>query len=158
MITEQELHRSMAFVKGIWVAMFASLILYVAIAPMLFNSTTLTFSEQGYRTLRLALYGGAVLTLALTWVIRRTLLTGSRPVKTNRSGHHPAVSRYISVMMVTMGMSEAIGVYGLILYVLGQHRQDLYLLTLLSAAAMLLYFPRKEEIVKLAQDMASQRR
>ena len=157
MITAQELHRGMAFVRGIWFAMFASLILYVAIAPMLFN-TSITFSEQGYRTLRLALYGAALLTLVLTWLIRRLLLRGSsRPTKPTRSGQHPSVSRYVSVMMVTMGMSEAIGVYGLILYVLGQQRQDLYLLTLLSAAAMLLYFPKREEILNLAQEMARQR-
>ena len=61
------------------------------------------------------------------------------------------------VMMLTMGMSEAIGVYGLILYILGQQRQDLYLLTLMSAAAMLLYFPKRDEIVNLARDMAGKR-
>lgn len=158
MIAEQELQRGITVARGIWVALFASLILYVAMAPMVFGTAAVPFSEEGYRTLRLALYGGALLTLVLTWVIRRTLLTGSRPAKVTRSDQHPAVSRYIAVMMVTMGMSEAIGVYGLILYILGQHRQDLYLLTLLSAAAMLLYFPKKEEIVTLAQSMPPQRR
>lgn len=158
MISEQELHRGITVVRGIWAALFASLILYVVMAPMVFGSTAIALSAEGYRILRLGLYGGAVLTLLLTWVLRRTLLAGKRPAKPSRSGQHPAVSRYISVMMVTMGMSEAIGVYGLILYILGQHRQDLYLLTLLSAAAMLLYFPKKEEIVALAQDMPPQRR
>lgn len=155
MITEQELRRGMAFVRGIWVAMFASLLLYVTIAPMLFT-TNVSFSEQGYRTLRLAFYGGALLTLVLSWGIRRVLLRAFRPVTPNRSGQHPAVTRYVSVMMVTMGMSEAIGIYGLILYVLGQQRQDLTLLTLLSAAAMLLYFPKREEILQLAQHMTGQ--
>jgi len=158
MIPEQELHRGVTVARGIWVALFASLILYVAMAPMVFGTAAVNFSEEGYRTLRLSLYGGALLTLVLTRVIRRSLLTGSQPAKPARSGQHPVVSRYISVMMVTMGMSEAIGVYGLILYVLGQHRQDLYLLTLLSAAAMLFYFPKKEEIVALAQTMPPQRR
>ncbi len=158
MITEQELHRGIAVVRGIWVALFASLILYVAMAPMVFGTATVSFTEEGYRTLRLGLYGGALLTLVLTWVIRRSLLSGSGSAKPARSGQHPAVARYIAVMMVTMGMSEAIGVYGLILYVLGQQRQDLYLLTLLSAAAMLLYFPKKEEIVALDQAMPPQRR
>jgi hypothetical protein len=48
-------------------------------------------------------------------------------------------------------MSEAIGIYGLILFLLGKNQNDLYLLTALSAAAMTLYFPKKEEVVNLAE-------
>ena len=50
---------------------------------------------------------------------------------------------------------EVITVYGLVLYVLGKNHQDLYLLTLLSAIAMLLYFPQKEEIITLAERFPS---
>jgi hypothetical protein len=48
-------------------------------------------------------------------------------------------------------MSEAIGIYGLILFLLGKNQVDLYLLTALSAAAMTLYFPRREEVISLAK-------
>jgi hypothetical protein len=48
-------------------------------------------------------------------------------------------------------MSEAIGLYGLVLYLLGSNQTDLYSLTVLSAAAMTLYFPRKDEVIQLAE-------
>lgn len=101
-------------------------------APMVFGTATVN-TEEGYRTLRLGLIRGALLTLLLTWVIRRTLLSGFRSAKPARSGPAP-VSLY-SRDDGDHGHVEAIGVYGLILYVLGQQRRDLYLLTLLSAAA-----------------------
>jgi len=155
MITEKDLQRGLTTTKGIWLALFLSLILYVFIAPMLFNSAQVTFSEESYRTLRLALFTCAILTLMLTWFLRKYLLNAPQGKRTTNSNHHPAVARYISVMMVAMGMSEAIGVYGLVLYVLGKNHQDLYLLTLLSAIAMLLYFPQKEEIITLAERFPS---
>jgi hypothetical protein len=49
-------------------------------------------------------------------------------------------------------MSESIGVYGLILFLLGKNSTDLYLLILVSAAAMVMYRPRKEEMLNLVQE------
>jgi len=155
MISERDLQRGVTTTKGIWLALFLSLILYVSIAPMLFKSAQITFSLESYRTLRLALFTCAALTLVLTWFLRKYLLAAPQGKRPTSSGHHPAVARYISVMMVAMGLSEAICVYGLVLYVLGKNHQDLYLLTLLSAGAMLLYFPKKEEIVALAERFPS---
>jgi hypothetical protein len=150
MISERDLQRGMTTIKGIWFALFASLILYVFIAPLLFDTARVSFSQESYRALRLSLFACAVLTLIITWFLRKYLLAAPQGKKPTHRNQHPAVARYLSVMMVAMGMSEAIGVYGLILYVLGKNNQDLYLLTLLSAGAMALYFPKREEIVALA--------
>ncbi|MGE4560022.1 MAG: hypothetical protein AB7E77_07465 [Desulfobulbus sp.] len=151
MISERELQRGVALSRGIWFALFASLLVYVFIAPMLFDTTRVSFSTESYRTLRMALFGCAVLTLVITWFVRKYLLSTPQGKQPENSSQHPAVARYLSVMMVAMGMSEAIGVYGLVLYVLGKNNHDLYLLTLLSAGSMLLYFPKREEILALAE-------
>ncbi len=150
MISERELQRGLTTTKGIWFALFISLLLYVVIAPMFFSTAGVTFSQESYRTLRLTLFAFSGLTLVLTWLLRKYLLAAPQGKRETSTSQHPAVARYMSVMMVAMGMSEAIGVYGLILYVLGKNSQDLYLLTLLSAGAMLLYFPKKEEILALS--------
>lgn len=151
MISERELQRGVTLSRGIWFALFASLVAYVFIAPILFDTTRVSFSKESYSTLRMALFGCALLTLVITWFLRKYLLSAPQGKQPENSYQHPAVARYLSVMMVAMGMSEAIGVYGLVLYVLGKSSQDLYLLTLLSAGAMLLYFPRREEILALAE-------
>ena len=115
MISERDLQRGLTTTKGIWLALFLSLILYVFIAPMLFRSAQVTFSQENYQTLRLALFACAGLTLVLSWFLRKYLLAAPPGKRTTNSNQHPAVARYISIMMVAMGMSEAIGVYGLIL-------------------------------------------
>jgi hypothetical protein len=52
---------------------------------------------------------------------------------------------------VALAMSESVGVYGLILFFLGKNSRDLYLLILVSAAAMVVYRPRKDEVLSLVQ-------
>ncbi|MGD9948038.1 MAG: hypothetical protein AB7U29_06105 [Desulfobulbus sp.] len=155
MISERDLQRGVTATRIIWFALFASLIVYVCIAPLLFDTARVSFSLESYRTLRLALFACALLTLVLTWFLRKYLLAAPPGKRSANSNQHPAVARYLSVMMVAMGMSEAIGVYGLVLYVLGKSNQDLYFLTVLSAGAMLLYFPKKEEIRSLEKRFSS---
>jgi F0F1-type ATP synthase membrane subunit c/vacuolar-type H+-ATPase subunit K len=155
MITEQELNKGMTTLKSIWFALFASLTLYVLSAPLLIKSSAkTTFSPEAYNTLRLILFGAALATLAATWYVRKYLLSAKAAAKpAKRMPNHPAVARYTSSMMVAMGMSESIGIYGFILYILGQNQIDLYLLTILSAAAMTLYYPKRQDIIDLAKKM-----
>nr|WP_320012677.1 hypothetical protein [uncultured Desulfobulbus sp.] len=156
MINDKELQRGMTITKLIWIALFCSLIIYAFIVPMLLNNAHITFSQESYRTLRLALFACAVLTLIFTWFVRKYLLAAPQGKRNNQSTQHPAIARYLSVMMVALGMSEAIGVYGLVLFVLGRSYQDLYLLTALSAGAMLVYYPKKNEVISLEKRLASQ--
>jgi F0F1-type ATP synthase membrane subunit c/vacuolar-type H+-ATPase subunit K len=155
MITEQELNKGMTTLKSIWFALFASLTMYVLSAPLLIkNSAQTTFSPEAYNSLRLILFGVALVTLAATWYVRKYLLAAKAAVNpTKRMPNHPAVARYTTSMVVAMGMSEAIGIYGLILYLLGKNQIDLYLLTILSAAAMTLYYPKRQDVIDLARTM-----
>ena len=57
---------------------------------MLFNSAQVTFSEESYRTLRLALFTCAILTLMLTWFLRKYLLNAPQGKRTTNSNHHPS--------------------------------------------------------------------
>jgi len=54
-------------------------------------------------------------------------------------------------MIVAWALSESIGVFGLVLFLLGKNPTDLYLLILISAVAMLIYRPRKDEVISLSQ-------
>ena len=157
MITEQELNKGMTTLKSLWFALFASLMLYVLVALQIKSSAHTTFSPEAYNTLRLILFGVAFVTLAATWYVRKYLLSANVAAQTaitaKRTPNHPAVARYTTSMITAMGLSEAIGIYGFILYILGKNQIDLYLLTALSAAAMTLYYPKRQDIVELAQKM-----
>lgn len=54
-------------------------------------------------------------------------------------------------MIVTLALSESIAIYGLVLFLIGKDPMDLYLLILISAAAMLIYRPKKEEVIHLSR-------
>jgi len=164
MITEQELNKGMTTLKSLWFALFASLMLYVLVALQIKSSAHTTFSPEAYNTLRLILFGLAFVTLVVTWYVRKHLLSAKVAAKAAKTAnaadaanaakstpHHPAVARYTTIMITAMGLSEAIGIYGFILYILGKNQIDLYLLTALSAAAMTLYYPKRQDIVELAQ-------
>lgn len=55
-------------------------------------------------------------------------------------------------MIVALTMSETMGIFGLVLFLLGKNSVDLYLLVAVSAAAMIMYRPRKEEVIVLARE------
>jgi len=54
-------------------------------------------------------------------------------------------------MVISLALSESIGIYGLVLFLLGKNTMDLYLFILVSAGAMIMYRPRKDELLSLAQ-------
>lgn len=150
MIAEQELEKGISILKVIWSALAVSLLMYVIVIPLFLRDSTIDFPREAYPDLRMFMYGLAFATVVCSWFVRRLLLAAKLPAKPTQSRQHPALQRYTTAMIVALAMSEAIGIYGLILYLLGKNQTDLYLLTALSAAAMTLYFPRKEEVSSLA--------
>jgi hypothetical protein len=150
MIAEQELEKGISILKVIWTALAVSLIMYVVVIPLFLRDSTIAFPAEAYPELRMLMYGLGFATLVFSWFIRRMLLAVKNKPKQTQSRQHPALQRYTTAMIVALAMTEAIGIYGLILYLLGKNQIDLYLLTALAAAAMTLYFPRKEEVSNLA--------
>lgn len=152
MIPLQELDKAMVTLKGIWLALVMSLFLYIVLAPMVLENARIEFPAEAYRALKLALYGIAIITLIATWYIRRLLLSAT--FMSRQSGptkQHPVLQRYTTAMIIALAMSEAIGIYGLILFLLGKQKVDLYILTIMAVAAMSLYFPKREEVVDLVE-------
>lgn len=151
MLTAQELEKGMSTLKIIWTALTISLIMYVFAVPVMLRDSTINFPPEAYADLRITLYGVAFATLLISWFVRRALLAAHSAPKPMKSRQHPALQRYTTAMIIALAMTEAIGIYGLVLFLLSKNHFDLYLLTALSAAAMTLYFPRKEEVISLAE-------
>lgn len=151
MLSGQELEKGMSVLKIIWTALTMSLIMYVFAIPVVLGESSVDFPPEAYADLRLYMYGGAFATLVASWYVRRLILTRKPATTPTRSRQHPALQRYTTAMIVALAMAEAIGLYGLVLNLLGKNQTDLYLLTALSAAAMTLYYPRKDEVIQLAE-------
>ncbi|WP_028317964.1 hypothetical protein [Desulfobulbus elongatus] len=151
MISAQELDKGMVMLKTIWFALAGSLVMYVIAVPLFLADSAARFSPEIYGELRVLLYAVAAATLAASWLVRRLLLGARIPPKPTRSQQHPVIQRYTTAMLIALAMTEAIGIYGLLLFLLGGNRTDLLLLSALAAAAMTLYFPRKNELISLAE-------
>ena len=65
----------------------------------------------------------------------------------------PVIGKYTSAMLLSLALSESIGIYGLVLFFLGDSFQTLYIFIGISALGMFNYRPKREEIEKFAVAM-----
>ena len=153
MITDQELDKGLLTMKIIWFALLMSLIIYLFVGLYAEPSVRSPIGKDAFATIRIVFYVVTFITLIATRYVRRRILSRKgiyqKPTETSQ---HPALQRYFIAMIVATAMSESIGIYGLILFFLGKNRLDLYLLILVSAVAIFLYLPKREELISLAQE------
>ena len=150
MITDQELDKGLLTLKMIWFAMLASLAIYLFVGLQVAPTVRISMDPNTLSVLKTILYVVAFVTLFATRYIRKLILSRNgqytQPAQTSR---HPVLQKYSTAMIVALAMSESIGIYGLVLFLLGKNTMDLYLPLLISAAAMLTYRPRREEVINL---------
>ncbi len=152
MITEQELDKQLMTLRIIWFAMLMSLAVYLFAGIQVGTDVQPPINEDTFGILRTVLYVMAFAILIATRYIRKLVLSGKSQVNQPVQGlKHPVLQKYSAATIVALAMSESIGIYGLILFFLGKNSTDLYLLILISAAAMVMYRPRKDEILNLVQ-------
>jgi hypothetical protein len=157
---KEAIERGLRILWIIWAAMFGSLLIYVFICHQLGEDMRPAGSPDfPIDLLKNILYIVAIVTLALTHFIRKLMLAGrfggsdSRLSKNGAASGTPSfVARYTAALIVSLALSESIGIYGLVLFLLGANFQTLYIFIGVSAAAMFFYRPKKEELESLAID------
>jgi hypothetical protein len=152
MIKEEEFGKELVVLKLIWFAMLISLAVYLFVGLQVGESIKVSMNADTFSVLRSILYVVAFVELIITKYIRNLILSAKGQFKPATQGiRHPVIQKYTTAMMVALGLSESIGIYGLILFFLGKNTTDLYLLILISAAAMFMYRPKKEEVISMLQ-------
>jgi len=142
----------------IWAAMLGSLLMYMFLCHQLgvgFKSTGDYNLPIGL--LRMILAGMGVFALIMAYFLRRSMLTVraglpkarlvERMVEWNAP---PFMAKYATAVIVSLALAESIGIYGLVLFLLGGGFKTLYIFIVVSALAMVFYRPKKEEMEKLA--------
>jgi hypothetical protein len=157
MISDGGLKKGLMTLNIIWFALLISLAIYLFVGLQVAENLRTSLDSDTFTILKYTLYILVFITLVVTRYIRKFLLSpkGSNEVATQDTRYpnqHPAVGKYTTAMILTWAMSESIGIYGLILFFLGKNSMDLYLLISVSAAAMCMYRPKKDEIIGLSQD------
>ena len=142
----------------IWAAMQIALGIYILIAHLLGREQFTVDLEVPLNLVRNILLGVSAAVLIATRFIRRLIL--SRPsdqaaaaaLASSAAQINPAIyAKYTTAMIVALALSESIGVFGLVLFFLGDSFKTLYTFTGISAVAMFYYRPEREEIEALAR-------
>jgi len=144
----------------IWAAMFGSLAVIV-IACYAMSDTLKLFALQDFsislaRNILLAV--SAVL-FVMTGNIRRFQMHGKsiaqRIARRNRSESdiNLILLKYMSVMIISLMLSEIIGIFGLLLFLLGQDFSSLYIFVAFSAVSMLINCPKSKEVQNILEKM-----
>ena len=140
----------------IWGAMFVSLGIYMKAAPMLVNEMRMQeLPPDVYFLLRNVLYVVALIELSIIPFIKRMTLKSAKVSQNPNqnvpgTSNHPALAKYATAMITSLAIAESIAIYGLVLYLIQKDSSSLYLLSAISAMAMLIHRPKIEELEQLA--------
>ncbi len=115
--------------------------------------------------LRTVFYVIAIVTFPLTNLIRYIQLrlnqtmprSQAAPDRTQDSYRRDAKRRYLVTIIVSLSLVEVIGAFGLVMFVLGDGFNTLYIFTGLSALGLFLYRPKLDEYVDIIDAIASQK-
>jgi hypothetical protein len=154
MIRDEELQKEYRKLQLTWSAMLISLAVYLFVGLQFVEEVQIAIDAETLTVLRSTLYVIAFITLFITGYVKKLLLSKKRSsiqaTQNDRSiARHALIQKYATAMMVALAMTETIGVYGFVLFLLGKDVLDLYLFILVSAATMFAYRPNRDEIIGL---------
>ncbi len=139
----------------IWAAIAGSLIIYVAI-PLLLGDSLPQSMESGIPlgTMRTVLLGVGAVTLIGAFFVRKRVLKGEGPYSMDAKAQVPLnasdfMKKYTVAMIVSLALSESVGIYGLVLFLLGDNFTTLCVFIAISAVGMFLFRPKIEDLEEL---------
>ncbi|MDF1583379.1 MAG: hypothetical protein RQ733_11060 [Methyloprofundus sp.] len=146
-ISEQQIQTDLLGAGIIRAVALMSLVAMVAICHIYAEQIQFAYELQDRVVLRTILYVAAIFSFPLMKFVRHVLVRLNQTSKTDKS----AKSRYLFTISISMLVCASIGLYGLLMYVLGDSFNTLYIFVGLSALAMFLYRPNKDEYLSIVQ-------
>lgn len=103
---------------------------------------------------RTVFYIVTIVGFPMTHLIRHIQLRLNQTMPGKKSAKH----RYLLTILVSMSFAEAVGIMGLVMFLLGDEVNTLYIFALLSALAIYLYRPKMQEYLDILTALAEPRR
>ena len=158
MLGEQEkrqLDRGWLVLNMVWAAMLMTLVAYLVLF-LFFGDRFPAAVTPGIppQTLRNAFLALSVATLIGTRYLRGFMLKklkkpGAAAPPGGNPPLHPVAAKYTTLVVISLAISESVGIYGVVLFLVSRNVGDLVIFIGLSAAAMIYYRPKKEELAGL---------
>jgi hypothetical protein len=107
--------------------------------------------------IRTILYIVAIITFPMTNLIRHIQLRLNQTMPySNATPLSVAKKRYLVTVIVSMSLIESVGIFGFVMFILGDHFNTLFIFSGLSALGMFLYRPRLDEYARIVEALTAQ--
>jgi len=109
--------------------------------------------------IRTILYAVAIVTFPLTNLLRhiQLRLNQTMPFAPGGVAAAEAKKRYWATVIVSLSLIESVGVFGGVMFILGDNFNTLYIFTGLSALGLFLYRPKAHEYVTILDALVAQK-
>jgi hypothetical protein len=144
-------------IVGVMLTLLAA---YLIICHILGQQLQQPLPENQRVMLRTVFYAVAIVTFPLTNLIRHIQLRLNQTMPRSRTAHGAtadAKRRYLATVIVSMSLVEAVGIFGLVMFILGDGLNTLYIFTGLSALGLFLYRPKADEYSEIIEAIAAQK-
>ena len=139
--------------------MLASLVVYVIVSIILGDQIQQPLPEEQRVLIRTILYVVAIVTFPVTNLLRYIQLRLNQTMPF--SGIDPEVEakkRYLVTVIVSMSLIESVGIFGFVMFILGDNFNTLYIFTGLSALGLLLYRPKVHEYAGIVKALTAEQK
>ena len=153
---EEQLRRELRPAWLIWVGGLGTLVIIALLCHFIGERGRVSTRGLPVDLLRYIFFGLSAVAYAAAGFIRKRMLRrglggplkASSPIGMARRS--PWAARYLTVMIVSLAISDSIAIYGLLLFLLGAGFTTLYMFLSLFAIAMFIYRPSFAEFKALA--------
>lgn len=106
---------------------------------------------------RTILYVVAIVTFPITNLIRHIQLRLNQTMPySHATPGMEAKKRYLVTIIVSMSLIESVGVFGFVMFILGDNFNTLYIFSGLSALGMFLYRPKVDEYARIVEALRTE--
>ena len=132
--------------------MLVGLAIYVFIGLRVGPNIQVSMDKSTFGVIKTVLYLFTLIIIIITRYVSRFIISGKGQFGQATQNFEPlTLQKYTTAIIVAWALLDSIGIFGLILFLLGKNPMDLYLLIAISAAAMFWYRPKKDDLIHLVR-------
>lgn len=164
----RDIEKGFNAIRLVWVMIVIALAVFIIIANVIGKERTIPGNnkpDEAFLLIGYILYAIGAIILIVVYFIRITITnqksvisrmagfmstTGGSTIMASGGNPRSAVGRYLVGIVICSALIEAIGIYGLIIFIINADFLSLYLLIGVAAAAHLYFRPKKQELIDLA--------
>ena len=141
-------------IVGIMLAMLAA---FLIVCITIGDQIQQPLPEAQRVLIRTILYVVAIVTFPMTNLIRHIQLRLNQTMPYSQGAVAEAKKRYLVTIIVSMSLIESVGVFGFVMFILGDNFNTLCIFSGLSALGLFLYRPKEDEYAKIVEVLPTQK-